>query len=228
MANTQMKQISLVIIEDNRVLREGLAVMLAEVRGIKVLAAGGSSRATLEAALRLNPEVALLNRGLQKQSCPRVMKKIRKEHPEVRMVVMDLMPGQTDVMGFVRAGVSGFIVSNATLDDFINTIRAVANGEKVLPDPLASSLFSQIIDTAVKAGNLPLKEAGTMTQREQEIIALIAQGLSNKDIARSLNIATHTVKSHVHNILEKLALHSRLQVAAYSHARANPDPKISD
>jgi DNA-binding NarL/FixJ family response regulator len=228
MANTQMKQISLVIIEDNRVLREGLAAMLAEVRGIKVLADGGSSRATFEAALRLNPEVALLNRGLQKQSCLQVIKKIRKELPEVRMVVMDLMPGQTDVMEFVQAGVSGFIVSNATLDDFINTIRAVANGEKVLPDPLASSLFSQIIDTAVKAGNLPLKEAGTMTQREQEIIALIAQGLSNKDIARSLNIATHTVKSHVHNILEKLALHSRLQVAAYSHARANPDPKISD
>jgi DNA-binding NarL/FixJ family response regulator len=228
MANTQMKQISLVIIEDNRVLREGLAAMLAEVRGIKVLADGGSSRATFEAALRLNPEVALLNRGLQKQSCLQVIKKIRKELPEVRMVVMDLMPGQTDVMEFVQAGVSGFIVSNATLDDFINTIRAVANGEKVLPDPLASSLFSQIIDTAVKAGNLPLKEAVTMTQREQEIIALIAQGLSNKDIARSLNIATHTVKSHVHNILEKLALHSRLQVAAYSHARANPDPKISD
>jgi DNA-binding NarL/FixJ family response regulator len=228
MANTQMKQISLVIIEDNRVLREGLAAMLAEVRGIKVLADGGSSRATFEAALRLNPEVALLNRGLQKQSCLQVIKKIRKELPEVRMVVMDLMPGQTDVMEFVQAGVSGFIVSNATLDDFINTIRAVANGQQVLPDPLTSSLFSQIIDTAVKAGNLPLKEAGTMTQREQEIIALIAQGLSNKDIARSLNIATHTVKSHVHNILEKLALHSRLQVAAYSHARANPDPKISD
>lgn len=223
-----MQQISLIIIEDNRVLREGLVAMLAEIGGVKVLSAAGSSRATLEAALRLNAEVALLNRGLQKQSCLQVMKKIRKEHPDVKLVVMDLMPGQTDVMEFVQAGVGGFIVSNATLDDFINTIQAVANGEQVLPDPLTSSLFSQIIDTAVKTGNPPLKEAVTMTRREQEIIALIAQGLSNKDIACSLNLATHTVKSHVHNILEKLALHSRLQVAAYSHARTNPDPKISD
>lgn len=222
-----MKQIGLIIIEDNRVLCEGLVAMLAEISGVKVLSAGGSSRAEL-AALRLNPEVALLNRGLQKQSCLQVMKKIGKEYPGVKMVVMDLMPGQTDVMEFVQAGVSGFIVSNATLDDFINTLQTVAKGEKVLPDPLTSSLFSQIIDTAVKAGNPPLKEAVTMTRREKEIIALIAQGLSNKEIAHSLNLATHTVKSHVHNILEKLALHSRLQVAAYSNARTNPDTKISD
>jgi two-component system, NarL family, nitrate/nitrite response regulator NarL len=222
-----MKQISLIIIEDNRVLREGLVAMLAKISIVKVLSAGGSSRAALE-ALRLNPQIALLNRGLQKQSCLQVMKKIKEEYPDVKMVVMDLMPGRTDVMEFVQAGVSGFIVSNATLDDFINTIQAVAEGGKVLPDPLTCSLFSQIIDTALKTGNPPLKEAVTMTRREQEIITLIAQGLSNKEIARSLNLATHTVKSHVHNILEKLALHSRLQVAAYSHAQANPDPKISD
>ncbi len=223
-----MKQISLIIIEDNRVLREGLVAMLAEIGGVKVLSAAGSSRAALE-ALRLNPQVALLNRGLQKQSCLQVMKKIKKEHPDVKMVVMDLMPGQTDVMEFVQAGVSGFIVSNATLDDFINTIRAVANGEKVLPDPLTNSLFSQIIDTVVKAGNLPpIKDAVKMTRREQEIVALIAQGMSNKDIARSLNLATHTVKSHVHNILEKLALHSRLQVAAYSHTQIDSNKNIPD
>jgi len=223
-----MKQISMIIIEDNRVLREGLIAMLAEIGGVKVLSAGGSSRSALE-ALRLNPQVALLNRGLQKQSCLQVLKKIKKEHPDVKVVVMDLMPGQTDVMEFVQAGVSGFIVSNATLDDFINTIRAVANGEKVLPDPLTNSLFSQIIDTVVKSGNLPpIKDAAKMTRREQEIVALIAQGMSNKDIARSLNLATHTVKSHVHNILEKLALHSRLQVAAYSHTRTDSDKNISD
>lgn len=223
-----MKQISLIIIEDNRVLREGLVAMLAEISGVKVLSAAGSSRTALE-ALRLNPQVALLNRGLQKQDCLQVLNTIKKNYPDVKVVVMDLMPGQTDVMEFVQAGVSGFIVSNATLDDFINTIRAVANGEKILPDPLTNSLFSQIIDTVVKSGAMPpFKEAVTMTRREQEIIALIAQGMSNKEIAHSLNLATHTVKSHVHNILEKLALHSRLQVAAYSHAQIDSDKNITD
>jgi len=223
-----MKQIKLVIIEDNRVLREGLVAMMEEIDGVKVLSATGSSRAAPEVR-QVKPQVVLMNRGLQNQGCLQVIKKITNESPEVGLVVMDLMPGQTDVMEFVQAGVSGFILSNATLDDFIMTIRAVAKGEKVLPDPLTSSLFSQIVDTVVKAGKLPpLKEAVKMTRREQEIIGLIGQGMSNKEIAQDLNLATYTVKSHVHNILEKLALHSRLQVAAYSHSQKDQGSKSAD
>jgi len=222
-----MKQIRLIIIEDNRVLREGLVAMLEEFKGVKVLAAIGAARAALE-VIKLKAHVVLLNRGLQRQSCLQVLKRIKKEAPEAGLVVMDLMPGQTDVMEFVQAGVSGFILSTATLDDFIMTIRAVAQGEKVLPDPLTNSLFSQIVANAVKAGKLPLfKEAVKMTRREQEIIALIGKGMSNKEIAQHLNLAIYTIKSHVHNILEKLALHSRLQVAAYSHSQQDPDRNSS-
>jgi len=223
-----MKQIKLVIVEDNRVLREGLVAMLEEIDGVNVLAATGSSRAAPE-VLQLKPQVVLLNRGLQNQTCMQVIKKIMKGTPEAGLVVMDLMPGQTDVMEFVHAGVSGFILSNATLDDFIMTVRAVANGEKVLPNPLTNSLFSQIVENVVKTGKLPpFKQAVKMTRREQEIIALIGQGMSNKEIAQNLNLATYTVKSHVHNILEKLALHSRLQVAAYSHSHKDSGSKSED
>ena len=223
-----MKQIKLVIVEDNRVLREGLVVLLEEIDGVKALAATGSSMAELE-VLHLKPQVVLLNRGLQEQSCMQVIKKVLNEAPEAGLIVMDLMPGQTDVVEFVQAGVSGFILSNATLDDFIMTIRAVANGEKVLPDPLTNSLFSQIVENVVKAGKLPpFKKAVKMTRREQEIITLIGKGMTNKEIAQNLNLATYTVKSHVHNILEKLALHSRLQVAAYSHSQQDPGNKSAD
>jgi two-component system NarL family response regulator len=223
-----MKQIKLVIVEDNRVLREGLVALLEEIDGVKALAATGSSMAELE-VLQLKPQVVLLNRGLQEQSCMQVIKKVLNEAPEAGLIVMDLMPGQTDVVEFVQAGVSGFILSNATLDDFIMTIRAVANGEKVLPDPLTNSLFSQIVENLVKTGKLPpFKKAVKMTRREQEIITLIGKGMSNKEIAQNLNLATYTVKSHVHNILEKLALHSRLQVAAYSHSQQDPGNKSAD
>ncbi len=221
-------QIKLVIIEDNRVLREGLVAMLEEIDGVKVLAATGSSGAAHE-VLQLKPQVVLLNRGLQKQSCMQVIKKIIQDAPGPALVVMDLMPGQTDVVELVQEGVSGFILSNATLDDFIMTIRAVAKGEKVLPNLLTNSLFSQIVETVVKSGKLPpLKAASRMTMREQEIIALIGKGMSNKEIAQNLNLSTHTVKSHVHNILEKLALHSRLQVAAYSHSQKDSDTRAAD
>jgi two-component system response regulator DegU len=223
-----MGKISLLIIEDNRVLREGLAAMLEGCEDIKILAATGAAQTTLK-VLHMKPQVVLLNRGLQKQSCLQVLKKIRQEAPKTGLIVMDLMPGQTDVMEFVQAGVTGFILSNASFEDFIMTIRAVGRGEKVLPDPLTTSLFSQIVENAVKAGKISLfKKSVKMTAREQEVIALIGQGLSNKEIAQNLNLATFTVKSHVHNILEKLALHSRLQVAAFSHSQKDAGSTSED
>jgi DNA-binding NarL/FixJ family response regulator len=214
-----MKQIQLVIIEDNRVLREGLVTILEDSYGVKVLAAIGSSEADF-AVLQMKPQVVILSQRLQGPSCMQVIKRIKKEVPEIGLVVMDLIIGQKELMEFVQAGVCGFILSIATRDDFIKTVKAVGKGEKVLPTPLTTSLFLQIVDNGFESGSLPsLKEGVRITKREQEIIALIEKGLSNKEIAQDLNLATYTVKSHVHNILEKLALHSRLQVVAFSKCR---------
>jgi len=109
------------------------------------------------------------------------------------------------------------------MTDFLRTIRSVARGGKVLPPPLTGSLFSRVIDHALKRGKGPLKNAVRMTKREREIIALIADSLSNKEIAQRLNIATYTVKSHVHNIMEKLALHTRLQIAQHTTPAVEAD-----
>jgi two-component system nitrate/nitrite response regulator NarL len=87
----------------------------------------------------------------------------------------------------------------------------------VVPPALTGTLLSHIVDQAVMRGTATVLEAVQMTKREREITNLIAEGLSNKEIAQRLNIATHTVKSHVRNVMEKLALHTRLQIAAYSH-----------
>jgi DNA-binding NarL/FixJ family response regulator len=130
---------------------------------------------------------------------------------------MDLLPAQEDVIGFIKAGASGFIVKDATIDDFVRTIRSVAEGADVVPPSLTATLLSHIVDQAVSRSTEAVLEAVSMTKREREITSLIAEGMSNKEIAQRLNIATYTVKSHVHNILEKLALHSRLQIAAHSY-----------
>jgi DNA-binding NarL/FixJ family response regulator len=214
-----MKQIQLVIIEDNRVLREGLVTILEDSYGIKVLAAVGSSEAEF-AVLQMKPQVVILSQRLQRPSCIQVIKRIKKEVPEIGLVVMDLIIGQKEVMEFVQAGVCGFILSTATRDDFIKTVKAVGKGEKVLPTPLTTPLFLQIVDNGFEFGSLPsLKEGVRITKRDQEIIALLEKGLSNKEIAQNLYLATYTVKSHVHNILEKLGLNSRLQVVAFSQCR---------
>jgi DNA-binding NarL/FixJ family response regulator len=132
---------------------------------------------------------------------------------------MDLLPSHQEIADFVNAGVEGFILKDASFDDYVETIRAVARGERVLPSRMTGSLFSQIADAAIRRGSETTIDAVRMTQREREVIALIASGLSNKEIAMRLGIATDTVKSHVRNVMDKLALRSRLQIAAYVHAR---------
>lgn len=109
------------------------------------------------------------------------------------------------------------ILKDATLDDFLATIRAVAEGAKILPPMLAGSLFTQIVEHAIKGGKTKLKEAVRMTKREQEVIGLLGEGMSNREIGQKIRISTYTVKSHIHNIMEKLALHTRLEIANYSY-----------
>jgi len=204
------------LIEDNRLLREGITAMLNEQPDIKTVSSAGNGDA-LEKAKRIKPQVVLLDLGLRSQNSLRMAEAIKTEYPQAEIVVMDLMPVQSEIVEYVEAGVSGFILKDATLEDFLHTIRSVAEGKKVLPPPLTHSLFSQIVEYAVKNGKAErLLKAVKLTRREHEVVDLIARGMSNKEIARELNIALHTVKSHVHNTLEKLALHSRLELASFA------------
>jgi len=215
-----MSKIQLILVEDNRLLREGLTAMLNEQPDIKVVAAFGNGReAVLKATQELKPQIILLDLGLKGQNSLRLVEWVRKASPEVKVIVMDLLPVQADIVAFVREGASGFLLKDATFDDFLETIRSVAAGAKVLPPSLTGSLFSQIVEQVVQQGKVDLIGAVRMTKREREVVDLIAEGMSNKEIAQQLNIATYTVKSHVHNILEKMALHTRLQVASYAHTQ---------
>ncbi|HEU0004826.1 MAG TPA: response regulator transcription factor [Terriglobia bacterium] len=215
-----MNKIRLLLVEDNRLLREGLTAMLNEQPDIEVVAAfGDGEAAVLKATQALKPQIILFDLGLKGQNSLRLVESVKKEHSGVKMIVMDLIPVQADVIEFVKAGVSGFILKDATFADFAGTIRSVAAGVSVLPPSLTGSLFSQIIERVPGEEKASLIESVRMTKREREVIELIAEGLSNKEIAERLNIATYTVKSHVHNILDKLALHTRLQVASYAHTQ---------
>lgn len=212
-----MGKIRILLIEDNRLLRDGIVAMLNEQADMKVVAASGGHDNSMLDARSVRAQVILVDlSGLE------VVASLAKNTPELKVIGMGLIPTQLDIVEFVQAGASGFIMKGATVEEFLATIRSVAHGEKVLPPLLTHSLFSHVVEHALKRGKRELKNAVRMTKREREIISLIAEGLSNKDIARRLNVATYTVKSHVHNVLEKLALHSRLQIA--NHTRDEEPP----
>ena len=216
------RRIRILLIEDNRLLREGLTVMLKKQPDMDVVATVGNGENILEILRKYKPEVLLLDLGLRDRSSLNLVKIVKKKSPSAKIIVMDLIPMQDDVFKFVQAGVSGFILKDATVTDFLKTIRSVAKGIQVLPSNLTGSLFSQIVDHAIN-GSKPsvLLDSVRMTKRERQVIELISEGHTNKEIAQKLHLSTYTVKSHVHNILEKLALNTRVQIAKFAHDSKN-------
>lgn len=192
--------------------------MLARTADFEVVAATPNCDQALLADAR--PEVILLDVGLWDDDSLRVAECVREAHPSAKLIIMDLLPVHEDIVEFVHAGVSGFMLKDATFDELVTTIRLVARGEYVLPPQLTSTLFSQIAKDVVVRGRSAVIDDIRMTAREKEVVNLIGEGLSNKEIALRLNIATHTVKSHVRNVMEKLALRTRLQIAAFAHKAA--------
>ena len=207
--------ISVALIEDNRLVREGIAALLNPMPDFEVVAAG--SGADTELLRVVPPQVVLLDLGLPNGDSLRMAERVKEEFPDAKVIVMDLLPVHEEIIEYVNAGVSGFIMKDASLEDLADTIRSVAAGVDVLPPEMTGSLFSQIARDAVAKGGPSVVDAVRMTPRERQVIALISEGLSNKGIAKRLHIATHTVKSHVRNIMEKLTLHTRLEIAAYAH-----------
>jgi two-component system nitrate/nitrite response regulator NarL len=216
--------ISLVLIDDNRLLREGLAGLIRQQPDFKILAASADADEAMRKVREAKPQVVLLDFGLENGDSMVLTASVHQEVPEAKVIVMGLTPLQDDIAEFVRRGASGFLMKDSSFDVFVSTIRAVAGGAQVLPGELTGSLFGQIVRNAVRRSGPRVLEAVRITQREREVIDLISEGLSNKDISSRLGLAIHTVKSHVHNVLEKLALHSRLEVAAFTRSDDDRQP----
>ena len=210
-------KIKLLLIEDNRLLRDGIVSILKHHKDIIILASSGEGKNTIIEIKKLKPDVILLDLGLRSQNSLHVVEIVKKDFPGAKIIIMDLAPIQADILQYVKAGANGFILKDASLNDFLITIRTVAEGSTVLPAILVDSLFSQIVENAVRDGKSKIKDAVKMTKREREVIALLSEGMSNKEIGQKMHISTYTIKSHIHNIMEKLALHTRLEIANYSY-----------
>jgi DNA-binding NarL/FixJ family response regulator len=207
--------IQVAIIEDNRLVRDGLSARLNEQEGLTVTYSDAIG--SVEGLAAAKPHVLLLDVGLEGDDSVQLAERVRNELPAIGVIVMDLIPVHEDLVEFINVGVAGFIVKDATLDELVATIRAVAAGQPVLPPQMTATLFAQIVEDAVTRGLPGVSEATDLTSREKKVVTLIGDGMSNKAIAKSLGISPHTVKSHVRNIMDKLALRTRLQIAAYLH-----------
>ncbi|MFN2572731.1 MAG: LuxR C-terminal-related transcriptional regulator [Gemmatimonadales bacterium] len=187
-------------------MRDGLARLLAGYADVEIVASAESADTGSQLLREAKPQVVLLDAALANDESYTFLANLKAIAPEAKAIVIDFVPAQQDVHQFIDGGANGFIMKDATADDIVKAIRSVASGTDLPPPPaLPRSAASE--NAAMATGNGGSNGGGAvrLTKREQEIKELIAAGLGNKEIAQRLKIATNTVKSHVHNMLGKLA-----------------------
>ena len=208
-----MEKITLILADDHAMVRKGLTAFLATAEDVEVLAAASSGAEAVAAAKEHAPDVVLLDLFLPDQPAIETVRQIKKVSPRSQIVIVTSHEGDEYVGPMTQAGAISYILKDTTPEDLIQAVRKAAAGESTLSPRIAKALVT-IVTRARAIPESQLHE--DLTDREMEVLHCIAEGLSNMDIAARLSISDKTVKSHVGNILSKLYLTDRTQVAVYA------------
>ena len=209
---------SVIIVDDHSIFRTGVAQTLELSPELTVVGEGGSVEEAIELAERLQPEVALIDLYMPGGGIEAV-RHIHAQSPDIRMVVLTVSEEDDDIMRAFEAGASGYLLKGVGADELIGAVIAVGRGETYVSPALGFRLVN-----AIRSRNEQGKQAqllGTLTPKEEDTLRLVGQGLSNREIAERAGVQVKTVKFHVSNLLDKLGLRNRVELALYSqkHAR---------
>jgi len=200
--------IKVLIADDHAVLRHGLRLILQETPDLRVVGEAADGETAVTLTQELQPDVVLMDLNMPGLNGVEATHRIRSSQPHVHVVVLTISKKDKDLIEAVKAGAKGYLIKSAQSSEVIEAIRRVAAGEAILPPALMARVLDELTN--------PTPTPEILTGREQEIIKLVAQGLGNKSIARTLYISENTVKTHMRHILEKLNLSNRAEAAAYA------------
>jgi two-component system nitrate/nitrite response regulator NarL len=211
---------TLLMIDDHPLFRRGVLQLLSERTDFKTVGEASSGAEGLKLAAELNPDIILLDLNMRDMNGIEVLKQIKASESEAKVVMLTVSDDAVDLVAALRAGADGYLLKEMDPDDLCSKLKRVASGDVIL-----SGRLTQLLAHAMREQNSPRPpdEAG-LTEQERRILEHIAQGKSNKLIARELDISDGTVKVHVKHLLRKLNLHSRLEAAVWvaaSQKRAN-------
>lgn len=203
------------IIHASPLVRDGVAGQLGQQPGIRVVGTFPDGRAALGAGLT-SDVILLYDQGTSQRDGPEVLDEMRQRFADAKVLVFGVADSDQAIIDCVRAGTSGCVMLDASADDMVKAIGSVAKGTPPASPRVVTTLFSYV--ASLESGEYTPPPA-SLTPREEQILQMIAEGLTNKDIAESLNLQPQTVKNYVHQVLQKLNLHTRLELIKYLRSR---------
>ena len=206
-----------VVVDDQTVVREGLVTLLETLPGIEVVGSAGDGEEAVDLVAEVSPEVVLMDLRMPRVDGVEATRRIRADHPQTQVVVLTTYADDESIIGALRAGAIGYLTKDAGRDHIGRALEAAAAGQAILDPTVQARLVDVATLPGTAGGGGPLPDG--LTEREAEVLRLIAAGRSNAEIGRDLFVSEATVKTHVNRIFAKTGSRDRSQAVAYAHQR---------
>ncbi|CAG0970866.1 Oxygen regulatory protein NreC [Anaerolineae bacterium] len=213
--------IKVLIADDHFLFREGLARILNDTPEMRVVATVGSGEDALVRAGEFKPDVILMDVNMPGLGGVQAARRMRELYPQIGILMLTVSENENDLFAAIRSGARGYLLKSMRAEELVYAIQHVYEGEAMIAPPMALKLLKEF--SAATRQAQPTSEEDNLSERERDVLQLVARGLSNKEIATQLKLSPHTVKAHRRTILDKLHLRSRSEAAAWA-ARRETNP----
>jgi DNA-binding NarL/FixJ family response regulator len=215
-SSTVDQSLRVLIVDDHALFRRGLQMVLKQENDIEVVGEAGDGHEAVDQAQELMPDVILMDVRMPRRSGIEATQQIKDLLPHVKILMLTISDEEADLYDAIKAGASGYLLKEISIDEVADAIRSVWQGQSRISPSMAAKLLTEFAAMSKRADERQQLPAPRLTDREMEVLKLVAQGLNNRDIAKELFISENTVKNHIRNILEKLHLHSRMEAVVYA------------
>ncbi|HEV3398051.1 MAG TPA: response regulator transcription factor [Actinomycetes bacterium] len=208
--------IRVLICDDHALFRRGLMMVLESEEGIEVVAEAEDGEEAIGKAEQFAPDVILMDVRMPKRSGIEATRSIKDVLPSTKILMLTISDEEADLYEAIKAGASGYLLKEISIEEVAGAVRKINEGQSLISPSMASKLLSEFASMVKRREERAQVPGPRLTDRELEVLKLVAQGMSNREIAEHLYISENTVKNHVRNILEKLHLHSRMEAVVYA------------
>ena len=208
--------IRVLVVDDHALFRRGLQMVLEQEPDIEVVGEASDGSEAVEQAADTLPDIVLMDVRMPKRGGIDACTAIHEIVPSAKIIMLTISDEEADLYDAIKAGAMGYLLKEISIEEVASAIRAVHGGQSLISPSMASKLLTEFASMIKRSDDRQQVPTPRLTDREMEVLKLVARGLNNRDIAKELFISENTVKNHIRNILEKLQLHSRMEAVVYA------------